>query len=90
MSKTDLRARPIFVRRRDAIEAHLTIVFTALAVSREAQVRSGLAIRNLVRQLRPLRSATILSNGAEQTLAPVIPDEQQGLLDAITGRKLRH
>lgn len=57
MSKTDLRARPMFVRTRDAIEAHLTIVFTALAVSREAQVRSGLAIRNLVRQLRPLRSA---------------------------------
>lgn len=84
MSKTDLRARPIFVRTRDAIEAHLTIVFTALAVSREAQARSGLAIRNLVRQLRPLRSATILSNGVEQTLPPHIPDEHQGLLDALT------
>ena len=85
MSKTDLRARPMFVRTRDAIEAHLTIVFTALAVSREVQHRTGLAIRNLIRQLRPLRSATILSNGAEQTLPPVIPDEQQVLLDAITG-----
>jgi hypothetical protein len=29
MSKTDLAARPMFVRTRDAIEAHLTIVFTA-------------------------------------------------------------
>src|SRR6185312_9105599 len=28
MSKTDLAARPMFVRKRDAIEAHLTIVFT--------------------------------------------------------------
>jgi hypothetical protein len=37
MSKTDLRARPMFARTRDAIEAHLTIVFTALAVSREIQ-----------------------------------------------------
>src|SRR5690606_26525123 len=27
MSKTDLRARPIFHHTRDAIEAHLTIVF---------------------------------------------------------------
>lgn len=26
MSKTDLRDRPIFHRRRDAIEAHLTVV----------------------------------------------------------------
>jgi hypothetical protein len=37
MSKTDLRARPMFARTRDAIEAHLTIVFTALAVARTAQ-----------------------------------------------------
>lgn len=67
MSKTDLRARPMFHHTRDAIEAHLTIVFTALAVSREVQNRTGLAIRNIVRQLRPLRSATIAINGAEQT-----------------------
>ena len=31
MSKTDLRARPMFAHTRDAIEAHLTIVFAALA-----------------------------------------------------------
>ena len=90
MSKTDLRARPMFVRTRDAIEAHLTIVFTALAVSREIQERTGSSIRHVVRQLRPLRSATVLANGAKQTLAPVIPAEQQALLDAITGRNLRH
>ncbi len=33
--------RPTFARTRDAIEAHLTIVFTALAVSREVQTRVG-------------------------------------------------
>lgn len=43
MSKTDLRARPIFARTRDAIEAHLTMVFTALAVSRTVQNRTGLS-----------------------------------------------
>jgi hypothetical protein len=90
MSKTDLRARPMFVRTRDAIEAHLTIVFTALAVSREVQQRTGLAIRNVTRQLRVLRSATILSNGAEQSIPPAVPDEQQTLLDAISQRDLRH
>ena len=90
MSKTDLRARPMFVRTRDAIEAHLTIVFTALAVSREVQHRSGLAIRNVTRQLRRLRSATILSNGVEQSIPPAVPDEQQVLLDAISHRDFRH
>jgi hypothetical protein len=83
MSKTDLRARPMFHRTKDAIEAHLTIVFTALAVAREAQNRTGLAIRNLVRQLRPLRSATIAINGAVQTIHPAITDHHQALLNAL-------
>ena len=41
MAKTDLAARPVFHRLRDSIEAHLTVVFAALAVSREAQARTG-------------------------------------------------
>ena len=82
MSKTDLRARPMFVRTRDAIEAHLTVVFTALAVAREAQDRSGLAIRKIVRQLRTLRSATIAINGTRQTFEPEINDTDRALLDA--------
>jgi hypothetical protein len=90
MSKTDLRARPMFHRTRDAIEAHLTIVFTALAVSREVQARTGLAIRNVVRQLRPLRSATLAINGTMQTFAPAIPADQQAILDALRGPKLTH
>ena len=34
MTKNDLRARPVFHHQRDAIEAHLTIVFAALALTR--------------------------------------------------------
>lgn len=34
MSKHDLQARPIYARTKDSIEAHLTIVLAALAVSR--------------------------------------------------------
>ena len=90
MSKTDLRARPMFHHTRDAIEAHLTIVFTALAVAREVQNRTGLAIRNLTRQLRPLRSATIAINGAEQTFPPAIPADKQSILDAIRQPPPRH
>lgn len=90
MSKTDLRARPMFHRTRDAIEAHLTVVFTALAVSREAQNRTGLAIGNLVRQLRPLRSATVAINGTVQTLPPAIPDDKQEILNALKQPRNRH
>ena len=94
MSKTDLAARPMFVRKRDAIEAHLTIVFTALAVARETQDRTGLAIRNVIRQLRqlrPLRSATIEVNGAVQAFPPAIDPERQKILnDLKNGLDLRH
>ena len=83
MSKTDLAARPMFVRRKDAIEAHLTIVFTALAVAREAQDRTGLAIRSMIRQLRPLRSATIAVNGAVQVFPPAVSPGQQEILDRL-------
>ena len=49
MSKSDLRARPIYHRKRDSIEAHLTIVFAALAVSRFIEGRTDWSIRKFVR-----------------------------------------
>jgi len=51
----------MFHRTRDAIEAHLTIVLT------------GLAIANVIKQLRPLRSATIVINDATETFPPEVP-----------------
>jgi len=74
----------------DAIEAHLTIVFTALAVSREAQNRTGIAIRSLVRQLRPLRSATIAINGAQQTFPPALSDGHREILQALKDPGVTH
>ena len=90
MSKTDLAARPLFARRRDAIEAHLTIVFTALALSRTIQHRSGLALRRVLRTLRPLRSATIAINGAVQTFPPQLDPDQRALVTAILGGSVTH
>ena len=90
MSKTDLRARPMFARTRDAIEAHLTIVFTALAVSRETQNRTGLSLRRLLRTLKPLRSATVEINGVPTTVPPALNPEEQRLLDALKTPMPRH
>lgn len=90
MSKTDLAARPMFARTRDAIEAHLTIVFAALAIARSIQARTGLALRRVIRQLRPLRSATIAINGTVQTFPPEIGPEQQHIIDAINGTEIGH
>jgi hypothetical protein len=59
MSKSDLRARPIFHHKRDSIEAHLTIVFAALAVSRWLELETGWSINKLVKTLRPYRSIAV-------------------------------
>jgi hypothetical protein len=90
MSKTDLAARPLFARTRDAIEAHLTIVFTALAISRTVQNRTGLSIRRTLRTLRPLRSATIEINGAIHTFPPALGPEETTIINALQAPSQRH
>jgi Transposase DDE domain len=83
MAKSDLAARPMFHRIRDSIEAHLTIVFAALAISREAQARTGVSIKKIVHTLRPLRSATISLGHQQITASPRVPDHAQTILDDL-------
>jgi hypothetical protein len=90
MSKTDLRARPMFARSRDAIEAHLTIVFTALAVSRTVQNRTGLSLRRVLRTLKPLRSATVEINDTITTIPPALTPDATAILTALQTPNPRH
>ena len=83
MAKTDLRARPIFHHAKDSIEAHLTIVFSALAISRHLQQLSGVSIKKLVSTLRPVRSATIEINGQTLTLRPDVPPNAHNILTEL-------
>ncbi len=59
MSKHDLRARPVYHRTRDSIEAHLTVVFAALAVTRFIEHHTGWSIRKFVRTARRYRTIQI-------------------------------
>jgi len=63
MSKHDLPARPVFHHQRDAIEAHLTVVMTALAIARYLQETTGISIKRIIRNLKPLQDVTINLNG---------------------------
>lgn len=83
MSKTDLRARPIFHHTREAIEAHLTVVFAALAVARYLQDATGASIKRIIRSLRPLQEVTISLNGQTLTAKPRIPADARELLDRL-------
>ncbi|MCL1897419.1 MAG: IS1634 family transposase [Micrococcales bacterium] len=84
--KSDLAASPFFARKRHSIEAHMTIAFTALAVARTIQARSGKTIKKVLRELQPLRTALIRINGTIQTLEPEIPPAATALIEAITSR----
>ena len=90
MSKTDLRARPMFHHTREAIEAHLTIVFTALAVTRYLQDVTGLSIKKIVRTLRPLQQITVRIAGHEHLAADPITDPARQILDAINSSASTH
>lgn len=83
MAKSDLKARPIFLHKRDAIEAHLTIVFTSLAVSRRIKKLTGVSIKRIVNLLRPIRSGTIVINGTEYPAEPEIPKDIHILLQKL-------
>ena len=85
MAKSDLAARPVFHRLRDSIEAHLTVVFAALAVSREAQARTGMSINKIVKTLQPLRTATITLGAEQIQVPPRVPDDAQLVLDDLRG-----
>ena len=56
MSKHDLQARPIYHHNRESIEAHLSIVFAALAVSHWIEHQTGWSIKKFVRTARRYRT----------------------------------
>jgi hypothetical protein len=83
MAKSDLRARPIYHRKRDAIEAHLTIVLAALAISRSIERQTGISIKQFVKLLRPIRSGIVTINGREMLAEPEVPDTVKSLLKSL-------
>jgi hypothetical protein len=83
MTKGDLRARPVFHHQREAIEAHLTVVFAALAVARHLQDATGTSIRKIIQALRTARSATIEINGQRITLEPDLTDAARDILKKL-------
>jgi hypothetical protein len=83
MSKHDLRARPIYHRKRESIDAHLTIVFAALAVSRWIEDRTGWSIKKFVTTSRRYRTVHIRTGEHTITAADPLTDELRDALKQI-------
>ena len=83
MAKSDLKARPVYHRKRDAIEAHLTIVLAALAISRKIELQTKISIKQFVKLLRPIQSGIVAINGNELLAEPELPPAVQALLKKL-------
>jgi len=91
MAKSDLQARPIYHRTRDSIDAHLSVVFAALAVSRWTENQTGWSIRKFVRTARRYRTIEIQAGEHTITAADPLPTDLSQALDAINGtHRLAH
>ena len=90
MTKSDLRARPVFDHQREAIDAHLTIVFAALAVARHLQDATGVTIKKLVQTLRPLRSVIIAISDQTIPADPTPGPDARTILDRRPAITLGH
>jgi transposase len=84
MSKSDLKARPIYHHNRSAIEAHLTIVFTALAISRRIERTTGISIKKFVTLLQPIRTGLVSINGKPTEVEPLVPPSIDALLRLLS------
>jgi hypothetical protein len=83
MSKHDLAARPIYHHKRESIEAHLCVVFAALAVGRLVENRTGWSIRKFVHTARHYRTVQIRSGQQLITAADPIPADLRDALAKI-------
>jgi hypothetical protein len=83
MSKHDLRARPIYHRKRESIDAHLSIVFAALAVTRFIKARTGWTIKRFVRTARRYRTVQIRAGQHILTAEDPLPDDLRDALALI-------
>ncbi len=84
MSKHDLAARPIYAHKRDSIEAHLTIVLAALAITRFIEHRTGWSIKKFVTTARRYRTVQIRAGRQLLTAEDPLPTDLRDALAQIT------
>jgi Transposase DDE domain len=83
MSKHDLAARPIYHHKRESIEAHLNVVFAALAVSRLVEETTGWSIKRFVRTARRYRTVQIRVGNQLLSAEDPLPDDLREALTKI-------
>ena len=85
MTKSDLVARPIFHRKKDAIKAHMLICFMALAMGKTMEIKTGLSLRRIVQILKSVTDARIFDAITKQelTLRSILSEDARYVLEKL-------
>ncbi len=84
MAKSDLAVRPVYHRLRDSIEAHLTIVFAAMAVSHWIETTTGWSIKKFVTTARRYRTTWAKIGTQTVPIRKPLPDDPREALNKIS------
>lgn len=90
MAKSDLAARPIYARTRDSIEAHLSIVFAAMAVGRWIEETTSWSLKKFIQTTRRYRTIEIQAGQHTLTAADPLPENLATALESIKTRAAGH
>ena len=85
ISKSDLKTRPIFHNKQQAIEAHILICFMALALAKYIEIKTNKSIKSVTKELKKITDARIFDqiNKRELTMRSKISEETAGILKMI-------
>jgi transposase len=75
--------RPIYHHKRESIDAHVNIVFAALAVTRLIEARTGWSIKRFVQTARRYRTIQIRAGQHLLTAEDPLPTELRDALAQI-------
>ncbi len=96
ISKTDLRIRPMFHRKRRRIEAHLCIAFVAYAIYKELERQlhvqhAGFSAQRAIELTQTIYelTGTLPDSRKQETVLLPLTDEQKSLLEIIEHLELR-
>lgn len=85
ISKSDLKARPIFHNKQQAIETHILICFMALALAKYIEIKTGKSIKSVTKELKKVTDARIYDqiNKREFVMRSEINESLKEILSVI-------
>lgn len=88
ISKSDLKARPVFHTVKERIEAHLTIVFASLAVIRLVEKTTGKSVQKVLWLLDQVKEVVVENNVSRERISKYSEVENQETKDLLKLAKL--